>query len=64
MIGNPPFDPRVKSMMAEPFPAVAVAVIGARGRPLPFIVHDTSEFEPVGLPQLLSPGPFAFTALR
>jgi hypothetical protein len=53
----------VNSILAEPFPAVAVAVVGAAGRPL-LIVHDPAEFEPVGLPQLLSPGPFAFTALR
>ena len=64
VIGDPPLEPGVNAMVAEPSPGVAVMpVSGLDGRPFP-IKHPTCELLPPTLPQLLSPSPFAFTALR
>jgi hypothetical protein len=56
-------DPRSKAILAEPFPAVAVAVIGARGRKEAFKVTDPLDFGLHKLSLLPTPGPIAFTAL-
>jgi hypothetical protein len=53
----------VKAILAEPSPAVAVAVVGARGRPGVLKVTDALDFGLHELSLLPTPGPFAFTAL-